>query len=492
MNLQDLSTLVARGESEHVEFKSSTGSLADGIKTVCAMLNSPLPGDVFFGVTDRGEIRGQDVTARTLEDVANELRRIDPPSLPTIETVPLESGRTVIVIAVSGGTGLYRYHGRPYHRVGPTTSVMPSDLYDRRAVERLRHVRRWENEPAHEDITIADLDEEEIRRTLANAIGLGRLNAPADSSVESTLRGLELIRDGHLVNAAVALYGKSPWLQIYYPQLEVRMARFRGPNRLADFDDNRQEWGHAFETLRRAERFLREHVPIAGRVWPDRLIREDRPRYPPRATREALANAICHRDYIEGGGAVTVAVYDDHLEIANPGSLHFGLTPEDLTRPHRSHPWNPLIAGAFYRAGIIERWGIGTLNILQWCDENSSPHPTWELQPNTVVINFLPARDFESGVESNKIGQVTGQVTGQVALRIFRFLNEPCRGSEIQEFLGLRHRETFLNNYLRPLIADGYIAMTVPDKPRSRLQRYRLTAKGKAWLSRQAIEQDRG
>lgn len=102
------------------------------------------------------------------------------------------------------------------------------------------------------------------------------------------------------------------------------MARFRGINRLADFDDNRREWG-------RAARFLREHVPIAGRVPPDSWIREDRPRYPPRATRDALANAICHRDDISGE-AVTVTVDDDHLENTNPGSLPFRLTPEDLTR----------------------------------------------------------------------------------------------------------------------------------------------------------------
>lgn len=93
------------------------------------------------------------------------------------------------------------------------------------------------------------------------------------------------------------------------------MARFRGTNRLADFADNRQYWGHAFALLRRAESFLMDHVPIAGRVVPGKLVREDQPWYPPRATREALANAICHRDYLVPGGAVAVAMYDDHLEI---------------------------------------------------------------------------------------------------------------------------------------------------------------------------------
>lgn len=114
------------------------------------------------------------------------------------------------------------------------------------------------------------------------------------------------------------------------------------------------------------------------------LVREDRPLYPPRATREAIANALCHRDYISHGDAVAVAMYDDHLEVTNPGELHFGLTPEALARPHTSRPWNPLIAGVFYHAGIIEQWGTGTLNVLAWCREGGCPDPRWAEEGGAV------------------------------------------------------------------------------------------------------------
>ena len=83
------------------------------------------------------------------------------------------------------------------------------------------------------------------------------------------------------LNAAVALYGKSQRVQSFYPQCSIRLARFRGEDRLGDFIDNRQYWGHAFALLRRAETFLRDHVPIAGRVVSGRMKREDRPLYPP-------------------------------------------------------------------------------------------------------------------------------------------------------------------------------------------------------------------
>lgn len=104
---------------------------------------------------------------------------------------------------------------------------------------------------------------------------------------------------------------------------------------------------------------------VEGRVVPGKMIREDYPLYPPLATREALANSICHRDYTTPGGAVAIAMYDDHLEIINPRIFHFGMTPEKLTRPHESKPWNPIIASVFYRAGVIEKWGMGTLNIIK-------------------------------------------------------------------------------------------------------------------------------
>ena len=95
-------------------------------------------------------------------------------------------------------------------------------------------------------MSIDDLDHDEIRNTLRNAIDMGRLEIPKNSDIESILIGLGLIHKKTLLNAAVALYGKSKNLEMSYPQLAIRIARFRGKNRLASFDDNRQYWGNAF------------------------------------------------------------------------------------------------------------------------------------------------------------------------------------------------------------------------------------------------------
>lgn len=194
-----------------------------------------------------------------------------------------------------------------------------------------------------------------------------------------------------LLRAAAVLFGSGERLEFEMPQCLLRVARFKGVDR-TEFLDNRQFNGNAFTLLAAAERFLRETLPIAGRIEPDRFERIDEPLYPPLATREALANALCHRDYAIGGGSVGVAVYDDRLEVTSSGVLHFGLTPEKLFAPHESLPWNPLIARTFYRRGIIEEWGRGTLKMAALSTAAGLPAPEIEDGGGCVTVRFRPAR----------------------------------------------------------------------------------------------------
>lgn len=150
--------------------------------------------------------------------------------------------------------------------------------------------------------------------------------------------------------------------------------------------------GDTFQLLQRAQRFLRDHLPVAGRIVPDLFERLDDPLYPPAALREALANALCHRDYSIGGGAVSIAIYDDRLEISSTGVLPFDLTPDDLTRPHPSRPWNPLIAQVLYRRGIIEAWGRGTIKMAELTEQAGLVSPEFECSGGEVVVRFRPTR----------------------------------------------------------------------------------------------------
>ncbi len=183
------------------------------------------------------------------------------------------------------------------------------------------------------------------------------------------------------------MFGRSERLESDYPQCLLRVAKFRGTDR-TEFFDNRQFHGNAFDLLRKAEKYLRENLPVAGRFVPDLFERVDEPLYPPLALREALANAFCHRDYSVGGGSVALAIYDDRLEITSSGMLHFGLTAEDLFLPHESLPWNPLIARVFFRRGIIESWGRGIIKMVELVTESGLPRPEIEESGGSVVVRF--------------------------------------------------------------------------------------------------------
>jgi ATP-dependent DNA helicase RecG len=169
-------------------------------------------------------------------------------------------------------------------------------------------------------------------------------------------------------------------------------------------------------------------------------------------------------------------MYDDHPEIINTGTLHFDITPEKLAQPHQSQPWNPIIANVFYRAGTIEQWGTGTLKVIDWCGDNANPAPNWPEQSGSVVVAFRPAPGFAAETTP----QVTEEVEGLLSLA-----RTPRSRQELLRDLGLSDREHFRKAYLLPALESGMLERTIPDKPQSSKQRYRLTEKGEAWLRQQ-------
>lgn len=380
-------------------------------------------GRVIFGVKKGGAIGGQLVGEDTEADVAEEIRAIEPPVYPSIERADVGGGRAVLVVTVPAGSNRpYSYRGRAWRRVGTTNVRLSQEAYNRMLLERVHGEVRWENEDAT-DWTIADLDSEQISRTVTEAVRRGRLEDPGTRDPETLLRGLQLLRGNALLRAAVVLFGRREHLGRSYPQSLLRLARFRGTTR-TEFLDNRQFHGNAFEVLETAQRFLLESLPIAGRIKPGLFERVDDPLYPPEALREAVANAICHRDYSMGGGSIGIGIYDDRLEITSTGSLHFGLTPAMLFEPHESRPWNPLIAGVLYRRGIIENWGRGTIKMAELTEQAGLPRPEIEDSGGAVTVRFLPGRyvppmrvGMDLTARQREILSILGETAGGVALR---------------------------------------------------------------------------
>ncbi|MGL4463951.1 MAG: ATP-binding protein [Planctomycetia bacterium] len=382
MTEAELLAVVVAGESDTLEFKKSTAEKDTALRTVCGMLNGS-GGRVLVGVTPNGKVQGQDVSDATQKEMA-QAAVFDPPAEVRQEWLPLANGRTVLVLAVGPSAAApHVYQGRPYRRVNSTTSVMPQAEYHRLLLERDHAARRWENRPAD---GAPALDMVEVARMLSDAVAANRLESPITDPAEA-LRKLELATTGSITQAAVVAFAVKPFPD--YPQCALRLARFRGVTK-AEFLDERQLYGHAFKLLTEADLFLRRHLPVAGRFESGVMTRIDKPLFPPLALREALVNALIHRDYSIVGGAVSVAVYDDRLEIISTGALPFGQTVADLLRDHQSRPRNPLLADLFYRRGLIEKWGRGTQKIVDLCVAAGHPAPEFEERAGDVVVRFIP------------------------------------------------------------------------------------------------------
>ena len=206
MNLDELQELAALGESEQLEFKSTTSDLRGGMETLCGFLNGS-GGSELFGVSDSGRIRGQAITDNTLREVANSIARLDPPVTVSQRRVSVSESTDVLILeTVDRSVAPYCYNGRPFQRIGTTTSLMPQAEYERRLLERGHSQQRWENQVA-EDYVFDDLDVVEIRRTIREAVDAGRLDSTLTGPTEA-LEKFHLVKGNSVVQAAVVAFAK--------------------------------------------------------------------------------------------------------------------------------------------------------------------------------------------------------------------------------------------------------------------------------------------
>ena len=173
-----------------------------------------------------------------------------------------------------------------------------------------------------------------------------------------------------------------------YPQCTIKLACFEGKDK-AEFIDKKDLTGHVFDQLDEAMNFIQRNLPKASKIPDDSLERDSETMFPLPALREAVINAICHRDYSDRKGKVNISIFDNRLEIWNPGNLPGELTVKDLKKSHDSLPCNPLIAKVFDRRGLVEEWGRGTLQIVKECVNAGHPEPKFSERSHSFGVEFI-------------------------------------------------------------------------------------------------------
>lgn len=240
----------------------------------------------------------------------------------------------------------------------------------------------WELQEAV-GVGLSDLDENRISDGIRAGVNDGRLNSSALNEPQiNVLKKLKLIENGKPNNAAVVLFAKETH---YYTQLKIRLARFAGTNK-NEFIDNQQISGNFFDILDAAIAFCFKHLNLSGKI--EGLRREEKLEVPIIALREAIINSLAHRDYENRGTSTGLAIYDDRVEIENPGRLPHELSPETILQSHDSFPYNPIIAQALYKMTYLENWGSGIRRIADSCREAGGEEPTYMDGKGFVTVCF--------------------------------------------------------------------------------------------------------
>ena len=390
MTIEELKALINGDETRTLELKKTTGELKDGMRSVCAFLNTS-GGWLFFGIAPTTlEITGQRVTDNTRREIAHELTKIEPAITVEVEYVDLNNKGGNNVIALHIDTSVYNdvpyvYDGRPYYRVESTTKVMPQSMYQELLRKKDSHRQLWEEE-LNPNIQLNQLDEDTILRVVRAGVEAGRIpERMLHKEVREILETMHLSVGHQLKNAVLALFAKEQQAPI---QLQLRMARFNGTTK-REFTDNRRAIGNIFHLYDEGMAFFFKHLNVSGTFIDGQAERVESLTIPYKALRECLLNSLAHRIYRQPSSFVSIAIYDDRVEVENSGVLPEGLSLADLMKPHSSHAQNPLIAQVMYFSKYLETWGRGIELMQEQCEDAHVAAPLFSVEAGCFRVTFL-------------------------------------------------------------------------------------------------------
>lgn len=408
-------------ENERIELKENWRD--EYLKIIAGFANAE-GGELLLGVPDKGEILGIDDYQNLLEELPNKIRN----KLFLTPSIFLEehNDKKIIRLKIDSVDFPVFLSGRVYLRSGSTTQELNGPELNSFLLK--KSGKSWDS--FEMDGTLEDLDEMTIQKFIE--LSKERLPFIQNSDLATILNNLDLIKNGKLRRAAILLFGKRP--QSYFISAYVRCGRFKDSITIID---SKEFYGNLFQQLDGSMDFVKRHISVKYQIDVKDLTLQDLSRkdvweYPLDAIREAIINAIIHRDYNDNSW-VEVKIYDDKIWINNPGKLLPPLTIEDLKTPnHQTKPRNPLVAKVFYFAGLIESWGTGTSKIINLCKEAGLPEPKFENRQEgigsfTVIFN----KDIYTEEQLRKMGLNERQIRavmyvkekGKITNKEYRNLN---------------------------------------------------------------------
>ena len=367
---------IKNGESKTLELKEKLPDNKSIAKTVIAFANTS-GGKIVVGINDKLNITGVD--ANSVYALKDKIASVifdscSPDILPEIYTINI-NGKLLLVIEIFRGN-LMPYFLKSegvangvYIRVGATNRKADSQI-----IEELQRHKRYVSfdEEINYDITVREPDMIPLKTRFAKT---------GKTLNDEKLRNLKLIKTDRGItyptNALLILLGK-------FPHCVVKCARFKGVT-METFIDKKEYRGNIFSVLENTQNFILNHINLSAKI--EGLYRTDSYEIPVVALREALINALIHRDYANFGRDTKVGVYDDIVNIVSPGALPNIVTIEDILIG-RSEIRNKVIANVFKELGLIEQWGSGINRIMLACKKAGLDQPKIREQGDFVDVEF--------------------------------------------------------------------------------------------------------
>ena len=374
MNQDELMELIRAGESETTEFKKNFDR--GTIETAGAFSNTK-GGVILIGVSNKDKVVGVQIGKETLKNWANQISQsTEPRVIPEIEHSEIKGKGVVIVRIKEFPIKPVSVRGRCFRRVGNSNRIMPMQEIAQMHFHSTGMC--WDKLPAR-DAMIEDVDIEKVKRYIKKANETGRRKIEDDEKSLQVLEKLELIKEGQPTWAAILLFRKD--IKRFLSQAAIHCGRFKEETIIID---DRMIEGTIIEQVDEAMDFIRKNINVRF-VMTGKPAREQIWDYPLEALREAVINAVCHRDYTIPSNT-EVRIYDDKLIVWSPGGLPFGITIEDLYKPHSSVLRNKGLGEIFYDIGWIEQWGSGIDKMRRTCTEAGLPEPQFEEYQGFRVI----------------------------------------------------------------------------------------------------------
>lgn len=468
MLIEEIKEILHLGEGPNIEFKSQRPDAGAIGPVVSGLLNSSDGGFIVCGVDETVNIIGLDnanALVKTLEQALE--NDLSPGTLVEIHIQKVQDKDLIVLEVPAGRDPPYAFQNIIYKRTGAETLKADvetiRDLVLRRQVE----PERWERRFSLADPT-KDLDEGEIKTAIHAITKTGRLQIDDQVPDSSFLEKLSVFIYGRLTNGGDVLFTTNPALR--NPQIRVRAASFTTDRTNDKYRDLKSFEGPLVPLLEEVFGFIKRNTSTSSEFTADSLTRRDIPQYPLDAIREGLVNAFAHRDYSNSSGGVFVTIYRDRLEIENTGKFPEGVTPDSISKGQISVLRNPDIAHVLYLRGKMEKVGRGSVLIQKACTDHGLPLPKWSESNQGVRLTFfaLPGH------------QETPQEVSPGIKRMLNVLEGDMSRRELQDILNLKDEGHFRKTYLKPALGQNLISLTIPNKPFSNKQKYRLTRKGQS------------